>query len=212
MTANTTALKTKPSGVVEIHGREYETVALRVKKFREARPEWTLVTKIIERTPEVVIMAAEITDEAGRLRATGHAEEYRKSSQINRTSALENCETSAIGRALACLGLGGTEFASADEVANAIVQQKNKITPNAGAEENVTDEQKKKVSGIASSVIDCFEVGKEELGYEIIDQGKLSTEEKLYLWTFFDSKMRRRLKEISAVKHPFDPATGTYKE
>ena len=52
--------------------------------------------------------------------ATGHAEEYRDSSKINKTSALENAETSAIGRALASFGLGGTEFASADEVARAI--------------------------------------------------------------------------------------------
>lgn len=202
----------KPSGIVEIHGREYETVALRVRKFRESHPEWTLKTSIVERTLESVTMLAEILDDAGKLRATGHAEEFRKASQINRTSALENCETSAIGRALACLGLGGTEFASADELANALVQQKNKITPNAGADENVNEEQKKKVSGIASSVVDCFEVGKEELGYDIIDKEKLSTEEKLYLWTFFDSKMRRRLKDISAIRHPFDKATGTYKE
>ena len=56
--------------------------------------------------------------------ATGHAEEYRADGKINKTSALENAETSAIGRALACLGLGGTEFASADEVARAISGQK----------------------------------------------------------------------------------------
>ncbi len=59
----------------------------------------------------------------GRTLSTGLAEEVRGSTNINKTSALENCETSAIGRALAFFGLGGTEIASADEVANAITQQ-----------------------------------------------------------------------------------------
>ena len=57
--------------------------------------------------------------------ATGYAEEVRTASKINRTSALENAETSAVGRALAFFGLGGSEIASADEVANAIQQQNN---------------------------------------------------------------------------------------
>ena len=62
-------------------------------------------------------------DDMARVRGTGYAEEYRSSSKINRTSAMENAETSAIGRALAACGLAGTEYASADEVANAISQQ-----------------------------------------------------------------------------------------
>ena len=56
--------------------------------------------------------------------ASGLAEEVRKASNINKTSALENAETSAVGRALAFFGMGGTEIASADEVAGAIGQQK----------------------------------------------------------------------------------------
>ena len=67
--------------------------------------------------------------------ATGHAQEFRKASQINGTSYVENCETSAIGRALACLGIGGTEFASANEVVNAIHQQNNPVV------EELTEEQ-----------------------------------------------------------------------
>ena len=67
---------------------------------------------------------------------TGHAVEVYNSSMINKTSALENCETSAIGRALASAGLGGTEFASADEVTNAIAQQ-NKPAANNGASKEV---------------------------------------------------------------------------
>ena len=113
----------KDSGKVNIHGKEYLTVAYRVGQFREKFPGHALTTEIIDRTLEDVVMVAKIYNPDGVLVATGHAEEQRKASQINRTSALENAETSAIGRALAALGLCGTEFASADEVANAIHQQ-----------------------------------------------------------------------------------------
>ena len=112
------------TGIVNIRGRQYETVASRVKRFREHHADWTLETAIVHRDDTVVVVEARISDESGRLRANGHAEEYRKASSINRTSALENCETSAIGRALAALGLGGTEFASADEVARAVSGEK----------------------------------------------------------------------------------------
>jgi hypothetical protein len=111
------------TGVVNIRGKEYQTVALRVQKFREAHPDWELSTEIIKADDVVVIMQARIYNADGKCISTGHAEEFRTSSQINSTSALENAETSAIGRALAAAGWGGTEFASANEVQNAIHQQ-----------------------------------------------------------------------------------------
>lgn len=112
------------NGKVNIHGREYETVALRVQKFKSAYPNHALTTEVLTRDADCVVMKASIYNPEGRLIATGHAEEYRKASTINKTSALENAETSAIGRALAAFGLGGTEFVTADEVANAIGQQR----------------------------------------------------------------------------------------
>ena len=111
-------------GVVNIHGKQYKTVALRVNEFREDKPDFGLETELIS-NDEFVIMKAIIKDEKGRVIATGFAEEKRGSSMINKTSALENCETSAIGRALAAFGLAGEEYASADEVANAINQQQS---------------------------------------------------------------------------------------
>jgi hypothetical protein len=114
-------------GVVTIHGREYKTVALRVSEFREKYTiddGWAIYTEIIS-ADDPVIMRATIRKwgEPEYEVASGHAEEFRDSSQINRTSALENCETSAIGRALAAAGFGGSEYASANEVQNAIQQQ-----------------------------------------------------------------------------------------
>jgi len=110
------------TGTVKIHGKEYKTVALRVAEFRAAHPDYTIQTELIEANDVLVIMKATISV-GGVIIATGYAEEVRAASKINSTSALENAESSAVGRALAFFGLGGTEIASADEVANAITQQ-----------------------------------------------------------------------------------------
>jgi hypothetical protein len=108
---------------VNIHGKQYETVASRVSRFRdEYKQELAIVTELIDRDAETVVMKASIV-KGDQILATGYAEESRTSSTINRTSALENCETSAIGRALAAFGMAGTEYASADEVAQAISKQ-----------------------------------------------------------------------------------------
>ena len=113
------------NGVVKIHGKEYKTVALRVAEFRQAHPDYTISTELVEANDVLVIMKASILDNDGRLLATGYAEEVRAASKINSTSALENAETSAIGRCLSALGFGGQEYASADEVARAIQQQQD---------------------------------------------------------------------------------------
>jgi len=110
------------SGTVKIHGKEYKTVALRVQEFREKHSDFTIQTELVEANDTLVIVKATIAV-AGQVISTGYAEEVRSASKINRTSALENAETSAVGRALAFFGMGGSEIASADEVANAISQQ-----------------------------------------------------------------------------------------
>ena len=107
---------------VSIHGKQYNTVAERVNALRGTEPTLTIETQLISQDDEKVIMKALILD-GDRLIATGYAEEIRSSSTINRTSALENAETSAVGRALAFFGLAGTEIASADEVSGAIKKQ-----------------------------------------------------------------------------------------
>ena len=109
---------------VSIHGKEYKTVAERVNEFHANDYGCSIITEIVSNDGDIVIMKASIVDAKDRIVATGFAEEVRGSTNINKTSALENCETSAIGRALANFGYAGTEFASADEVANAIGQQK----------------------------------------------------------------------------------------
>ena len=108
---------------VMIHNREYVTVAERVGLFRDQfKHEYSILTEILSNAEEIVVRAW-IEDGNGRTVATGHAAEIRGSTTINRTSALENAETSAIGRALAAFGFAGTEYASADELQNAKTQQ-----------------------------------------------------------------------------------------
>lgn len=120
----------KDTGIVNIHGKEYKTVAKRVDEFRSKyETSMAIITSLVSIDEKTVVMKAEILDDEQRVIATGFAEEHRDASQINRTSALENCETSAIGRALANFGLAGGEYASADEVANAMYQQSQDPQP-----------------------------------------------------------------------------------
>jgi len=119
---------------VKIHNKDYWTVAERIAKFREEHPYWTIETQLISHDDEKIIMKALVFSDKSviedvsemTLVATGYSEEFRASSKINETSALENAETSAVGRALAFYGLAGTEIASADEVAAAVTQQREK--------------------------------------------------------------------------------------
>lgn len=126
-------MSTPDTGIVNIHGKDYKTVAKRVDEFRaEYKQDFSIITELISRDENTVVMKAEILDKERNVIATGYAEENRTASTINRTSAVENCETSAIGRALANFGLAGGEYASADEVAQAINQQGNYEPPRSG--------------------------------------------------------------------------------
>lgn len=112
------------TGIVNIHGKGYKTVAKRVDEFRkEHKQELGIQTNLVSIDERTMVIKAEIINKEGFVIATGYAEENRQSSTINKTSALENCETSAIGRALANFGLAGGEYASADEVAQAVSRQ-----------------------------------------------------------------------------------------
>ena len=185
-------------GTVKIHGKTYLTVALRVTTFRETHPDWCIATEIVHRDEEVVVMKASILDEKGVLKATGHSEEKRSASQINKTSALENAETSAIGRALAALGYAGTEFASADEVANAITQQKT-ITPNSGAGDSLTNKEKQVIADTAIQIKDKIKEGNEWGAYTLA-VSITELEDKLYLWSLLDSKERAAIKRLQQAE------------
>ena len=120
----------KTDGIISIHGKEYATVAYRLALFRADYPKGCIVTKLVSDTDGVIVFMATV-DDGDDMLATGYAEEVRGSSNINKTSALENAETSAVGRALAFAGYhSSTSIASADEVSVAIARQKEPKATN----------------------------------------------------------------------------------
>ena len=104
-------------GVKQQGGRKYTEVFVRVEAFRKAfGTELGIDTNIIVDDGQRVVVQAKVIDKTGAVIGSGLAEEIRGSSHVNRTSALENGETSAIGRALASLGLHGGSYASSFEI------------------------------------------------------------------------------------------------
>ena len=108
----------------DIKGKDYAEVNQRIKVFRMLYPNGTIKTEMISNENGVCIFRAEILDNEGYLLATGTAYEKENSTFINKTSYIENCETSAVGRALGMCGIGiDTSVASAEEVQNAMQNQ-----------------------------------------------------------------------------------------
>lgn len=109
---------------VDIKGKPYVEVNERIKYFRENFKNWSLTSELVSIEDGVCVMKATVRDENGVVKATGYAYEKESSSFINKTSYIENCETSAWGRALGNLGIGiDASIASADEVQNAQINQ-----------------------------------------------------------------------------------------
>lgn len=114
---------------VPIKGKDYATVNDRVKAFRQLCPNGAITTDIVEFGDGIVTMKATVCDEEGRVLGTGLAQEKESSSYINKTSYIENCETSAVGRALGFVGIGvDGSMCSAEELVNAVNNQNNNQT------------------------------------------------------------------------------------
>ena len=108
----------------DIKGREYAEVNQRIKAFRMVYPDGTITTELLSNENGVCIFRAVVSNNEGKVIGTGTAYEKEDSSFINKTSYIENCETSAVGRALGMCGFGiDVSVASAEEVQNAINNQ-----------------------------------------------------------------------------------------
>lgn len=126
----------------------YVMVNERVKAFRSICPAGRITTKIVSIENGIVTMMAEVADEVGNVIATGFAQEKESSSFINKTSYIENCETSAVGRALGFAGIGiDGSMASAEEVANAIMNQRDPAIDRTGQPAYPTREEMLAVVG-----------------------------------------------------------------
>tara|TARA_R110000822_G_scaffold59189_1_gene147780 strand:- start:1824 stop:2357 length:534 start_codon:yes stop_codon:yes gene_type:complete len=88
---------------------DYEPVASRLDRFLKAHPDARVITDLVHYLSDVAVFKAELWLD-GEIIATGWAEEIRGQGNVNKTSHLENCETGAVGRALANAGLSGSDF------------------------------------------------------------------------------------------------------
>lgn len=136
----------------DVKGKAYAEVNQRIKAFRMVYPTGTIQTEMLSNENGVCIFKATVGNE-NIILGTGTAYEKENSSFINKTSYIENCETSAVGRALGMAGFGiDTSIASAEEVQNAIIQQNqddkisktqidalNKSIENAGIKDDVVE-------------------------------------------------------------------------
>ena len=207
---------------LNIKGKDYAEVNQRVKAFRLVHPYGKIETQILKLEGGFVLFKAIVSDKDGNILATGHAYEIQESSLVNKTSFIENGETSAIGRALGMCGYGiDTSLASADEVKNAIerqdkivakeqakAQEQEKTTSNAQDKKkfyeimNLTEKGKlltlsevgKLAIKIHGSYIDINELNQDEFN-ELKEQVKGIIEEK---------RANREKKELEKVKSQKD--------
>lgn len=120
---------------IPVKGKDYVQVNERVKAFRSVCPGGVIETEMVYYEGGRVMFKATVKDQDDRILATGYAEEKEGSTMINKTSFIENCETSAVGRALGFAGIGiDGSMASAEEVATAIVNQNKPVTAPARPE------------------------------------------------------------------------------
>lgn len=112
---------------IKIKGKEYVTVNERLKEFRNTYAGYSIQTDIVELGQDYCTIKASIIDENGVIRSTGYAREVVAKSPINKFAFVENCETSAIGRALGNFGIGiDTAVCSADELLMKLSQEETK--------------------------------------------------------------------------------------
>jgi len=99
----------KQSTPVAFDLSDYEPVASRLDRFLKAHPDARVITDLVHYLSDIAVFKAELWLD-GEIIATGWAEEIRGQGNVNKTSHLENCETGAVGRALANAGLSGSDF------------------------------------------------------------------------------------------------------
>ena len=112
---------------------DYEPVASRLDRFLKAHPDARVITDLVHYLSDIAVFKAELWLD-GEIIATGWAEEIRGQGNVNKTSHLENCETGAVGRALANAGLSGSDFTkrpSREEMGKVVrMQGETTITEN----------------------------------------------------------------------------------
>lgn len=194
---------------VNIKGKNYVQVNERVKAFR-SNPEWkgwTIITAVHTLTDDVCVMQASIRNANDKVIATGWAREVRNdaSSMVNKTSYVENCETSAVGRALGFLGIGIDEnICSAEELAFALQAQNNTQVVNPTPAAQKPAETPKNV--IYAQDKELSEREKDEYTAALADADAAETVEQLkatwerYKAAAFNGKLAQHIIGIKTIK------------
>lgn len=155
---------------VDIKGKEYAEVAQRVTAFRKIEPNGSIISEIISNENGTCIFRSQVVDGDGKILAIGHACEREGVGNINKFSHIENCETSAVGRALGFCGIGSAgSIASAEEVQNATETLDEGLLKEAEALKidlkNVAVYLKKNVKDLSNADLKkCIEQKKEAIG------------------------------------------------
>ena len=183
--------------VVDIHGEDYTTIPARLRMFREDHPDWDIKSKLVFDDGTIVRFRTDIRDDAGKRIATGHAEEERGSSNVNMTSALENAETSCVGRALAFVSgkYAGKAIRSAEEMGDAVIQQGEKQLYSSFARTTAANEENHStliaVRGFLAE--ENFDAAKEAWN-------EIDNDTKMYIWVattkggWFTPRERQQMK------------------
>lgn len=163
---------------MDIKGKDYVQVNERIKAFWELCPNGKIKTDILSLENGMCIIQAKVYEnyQDSEPRATGIAYEKEGSTFINKTSFIENCETSAVGRALGNAGIGiDTSVASYEEVQNAIVQQDGEKKINSTYATAL-------INSIKNNMLDVNGTDKEVLakyGYEKVEDIKMKDYTKI---------------------------------
>ena len=166
---------------ITIQGKDYIPVNERLLEFWKNNPTWSIRTEILDSTGGKVRFRACVYDENGVLRSTGHGEERRILTYINKTSYVENCETSAIGRALGLLGIGiDISLASFEEVANAMQQRRSKRK----AKQSFDDDREWLTQVQFERTIERFYAGEKDIIDKVIKTFKMKRELREQLLKF----------------------------
>lgn len=157
--------------------KDYIEVNQKIKAFRRLYPEGTISTEILQLEGGYCAIKATVMNEAGAILATGHASEREDTNQINKTNLIENCETSAIGRALLMCGCGiestfedpGTNTQAAAAAPAAVNQEPKKPATKKAAPKTKAAEEN---TAAAFNNLMC-----EECGAPIVDNAKATAQQ-----------------------------------
>lgn len=187
-TIQTMPIERKDKKTGRVTSKDYAVVNERIKAFRMLYPGGCISTELISDDGERCMFRAVVSDENCHVLGTGTAFELKSASFINASSYIENCETSAVGRALAMCGIGiDVSIASYEEVANAIQNQPtepkpepDKISPKQNGFPS-TEEMLKFAKDRYPEGSKPFEALKETWNIESLDQA--STPQLMGIWS-----------------------------